>query len=450
MTEEYDVLIVGGGIVGISISYFLKTFQPDCKVLVIEKSTIGSGATGLSAGTLWCMGYGDYNDAEACVTQSTTDFLNRLYEKGFDFEYVQSGALTLVFTEQQANHYIENTKKLISRGFNLKYISNPKEIEPGLDTSVIGAVLTPLSSHVQPMQLAITIGEAAEQLGVQILENNTVLKIARDNTNNNNNTCSNYHYNVTVTSHDSSSSSSSDMKKNIVLKARKVVLAAGVNTNFFLQQIFKDTKYLHSESFWETFSVVPVKGSIWLTEVAPLQTLKHVIFNGASHFTWHHTRNGNTKNIKMQYPYCLTHVDGKRITFHSYGRQNKDGSILFGGGRTKANNVNDYELNLNHLNENRKYVYNFLPTLENIPIQGNWTGVMPFSMSGYPILKQFSQYDGHTNLYIASGFGPEGIMQGPGAAKAFAAYILNKKEKFYEHQDKIRRMLKEEWSFGGC
>ena len=54
--------------------------------------------------------------------------------------------------------------------------------EPGLDTPVIGAVLTPLSSHVQPMQLAITIGEAAEQLGVQILENNTVLKIARDNT----------------------------------------------------------------------------------------------------------------------------------------------------------------------------------------------------------------------------------------------------------------------------
>ena len=51
-------------------------------------------------------------------------------------------------------------------------------------------------------------------------------------------------------------------------------------------------------------------------------------------------------------------------------------------------------------------------------------------------------------MYIASGFGPEGIMQGPGAAKAFAAYILNKKEKFYEHQDKIRRILKEEWSFG--
>lgn len=439
MTEEYDVLIVGGGIVGISISYFLKTFQPDCKVLVIEKSTIGSGATGLSAGTLWCMGYGDYEDAEACVTQSTTDFLNRLHEKGFNFEYVKSGALTLVFTEQQANHYINNTKKLISRGFNLKYIYRPKEIEPGLDTSVIGAVFTPLSSHVQSMQLAISIGEAAEQLGVQILENNTVLKISRDN----NNTNSDYHYNVTVTSNDSS-----DMRKNIILKAKKVVLAAGVNTTFFLKQIFKDTKYLHSESFWEKFSVVPVKGSIWLTEIAPLETLKHVIFNGASYFTWHYTQNGNTKNIKMQYPYCLTHVDGKRITFHSYGRQNKDGTILFGGERIKVNNVNDYELNLNHLNENRKHVYNFIPTLKNIPIQGNWTGVMPFSMSGYPILKQFSKYDGHTNLYIASGFGPQGIMQGPGAAKAFAAYILNKKDIFYKHQDKIRRILKKEWSFG--
>jgi glycine/D-amino acid oxidase-like deaminating enzyme len=72
---------------------------------------------------------------------------------------------------------------------------------------------------------------------------------------------------------------------------------------------------------------------------------------------------------------------------------------------------------------------------------------MPFSMSGYPVLKNFSKYNGHKHLYIASGFGPEGIMQGPGSARSFAAYILNKRD-LYKNQDMIQRVLEKEWGFG--
>ena len=102
--------MLGGGIVGVSISYFLKTFRPDIKVLVVEQSTVGSGATGLSAGTIWCAGYGDYSDAEACVNQCTTDFLEELQAKGYDFEWVKSGALTIFFTEEEAAYYIKSTQ----------------------------------------------------------------------------------------------------------------------------------------------------------------------------------------------------------------------------------------------------------------------------------------------------------------------------------------------------
>ncbi len=49
---ECDYLIVGGGISGVSLAYFLSTMNKNKKVVLIEKNFIGSGATMHSAGML--------------------------------------------------------------------------------------------------------------------------------------------------------------------------------------------------------------------------------------------------------------------------------------------------------------------------------------------------------------------------------------------------------------
>ena len=48
---ECDYLIVGGGIIGVSLAYFLNKIGAK-NIVLIEKNTIGSGATGKSAGFL--------------------------------------------------------------------------------------------------------------------------------------------------------------------------------------------------------------------------------------------------------------------------------------------------------------------------------------------------------------------------------------------------------------
>lgn len=48
---DADIIIVGSGIAGISSAYFLK--EAGYKVIVLEKNTISSGATGQSTGVLW-------------------------------------------------------------------------------------------------------------------------------------------------------------------------------------------------------------------------------------------------------------------------------------------------------------------------------------------------------------------------------------------------------------
>ncbi|MBM3232014.1 FAD-binding oxidoreductase [Candidatus Pacearchaeota archaeon] len=58
---ECDYLIVGGGISGVSLAYFLSKFKAG-KVVLIEKNQIASGATGRAAGILSIRGEADFHD----------------------------------------------------------------------------------------------------------------------------------------------------------------------------------------------------------------------------------------------------------------------------------------------------------------------------------------------------------------------------------------------------
>lgn len=78
-----DVLIVGGGIVGITLGYFLRLFDPTLDVLVVEKYSVASGATGLSAGTIFCPGYGDYSDPGAIASVESTKLMDSMHSRGF-------------------------------------------------------------------------------------------------------------------------------------------------------------------------------------------------------------------------------------------------------------------------------------------------------------------------------------------------------------------------------
>lgn len=50
----YDVVIVGGGIAGLSTAWWLKHEDPSLKILVVEKARMGFGASGRNAGFITC------------------------------------------------------------------------------------------------------------------------------------------------------------------------------------------------------------------------------------------------------------------------------------------------------------------------------------------------------------------------------------------------------------
>jgi len=51
---QYDVVIVGAGIAGVSTAYWLEKSFPDIKIALIERNKMGFGASGRNAGFVTC------------------------------------------------------------------------------------------------------------------------------------------------------------------------------------------------------------------------------------------------------------------------------------------------------------------------------------------------------------------------------------------------------------
>ena len=52
--KEYDAVIIGGGIAGVSSAYWLKKKDPSLSIAILEKHKLASGATGRNAGFITC------------------------------------------------------------------------------------------------------------------------------------------------------------------------------------------------------------------------------------------------------------------------------------------------------------------------------------------------------------------------------------------------------------
>lgn len=53
-TKNYDFIIIGGGIAGLSSAYWLQKQSPSAKIALLEKNQLGSGASGRNAGFVTC------------------------------------------------------------------------------------------------------------------------------------------------------------------------------------------------------------------------------------------------------------------------------------------------------------------------------------------------------------------------------------------------------------
>ena len=402
MKNSTDVLIIGGGVIGLACAYYL--LNEGRSVRIIERDTIGDGASGgncgfifsshilplcspgtikselyrLLSGTsqliikpelnisklIWLLNFArKCNPAHLAhaikAREEILQFSKTLYEslfseETFECDRRQKGVLVVFQTQVEFEKYADTIQWLEKYHLTAEQLTKDAllKIEPSLSHTVCGGWYYPSDFHVHPKKLVREWKEAVLSKGADVTEN-----------------CR-----VEIFNLDSRSIISVTTNKG-VYNASEYVLAAGAWTSPIAKQLRLNISIQPAKGYSITFKRPPV-----FPEIPCIFYEKRVAAT-----PW--AEEGRLGGIMEFSGYDSTIYD-KRI------RQIRDG----------ANEYLSEPLLLNHSEE--------------------WAGFRPMCADDIPKIGRSALYQ---NLVLATGHGTTGLSMAPGTGKLVAEIITDKK-----------------------
>jgi sarcosine oxidase subunit beta len=165
--KEAEVVIIGGGVVGSSIAYFLS--KAGRKVVLIEKGDVGGEASVANGSFVWTSTRRpgiDLNLALASI-EIHKEFQEEL---DFDAEYRRTGGMIIIENENQipAMETFRKGREDIGLILTMLDLREARELEPLLSERIIGALYNPLDGGTNPFYLMLALNRKAEQMGAKI------------------------------------------------------------------------------------------------------------------------------------------------------------------------------------------------------------------------------------------------------------------------------------------
>ncbi len=377
-SNDTDILIIGGGIAGSSTAFNLAEQGRD--VILLERGEIASEASGQNMGGLGGSGWGNNPNLLSYLTAGSVEIFKQVQiDMRYDIEFRLSGTLTAIHTEEQYEYYQDDVAFQRNNGYEIELLSTreARAIEPEANGELPGYMYRPQRGQADPVKTTRAFAHAAEVAGATINTGQNVVSITP-----------------------MSAGGYSIQTESSEFRCQTLVLATGA----WCAPI---GKMLGIE-----IPIIPIRGQMWATDSLPSRVL-HTIGSTMSSYAW--TKSNGSDDVT---PPNLTHKNGRRLTRHLYGRQRKNGEIIFGGDRESLgyNTTPDptgIEVNHGHAAE-------VIPLVASLPIARTWAGLMPFSLDGSPIIGKIPIRD---NLFIVSGLASSGFGRGPMAGKLAADYI---------------------------
>jgi len=167
--KHYDVVVIGGGVCGSSIAYYLS--KAGVKIALFDKGEICSGGSGANLG-FSVLTY----RKDAVLLNMAIDQLFKLSELSkeleIDIEYVKTGGLVPIGNQEELKVQTFLANKCHEWGLKEVYIIDSKqaiEQEPALDPeNIICAAYCPLEGKVNPFKLTIGFIRKAQEMGADI------------------------------------------------------------------------------------------------------------------------------------------------------------------------------------------------------------------------------------------------------------------------------------------
>ena len=352
---EVDTAVIGGGFTGLSAAYYLKQAQPQRRVVLLEASRCGNGASARNGAMLLTMTEERYMtwtgepEIDKKLYELTVDNIQRLKNLSaatrIDADIEQNGALQVANTLDLADRAREFCGKAKPAGFPFEFWDRQK-ISGAIGTSVYpGAYFDPYSGQLHPGKLVHVFKQAAESSGVEIYEASPVVHV------------------------DVAGPICITIAAGKTVKARNLILA----TNAFTSKLGLLRR-----------AVSPLMEYVGITASLPEDKLREI--------GW-----------KQRIPFN----DSRTEVF--YLGLTKDNRIHIGGG------LADYEFNngvaeppnaarrYKQLQDELGFIY---PSLAPVPLELNWNGAVDYSLDATPSV---GRLPGHDHVFYAIGFSGQGV-----------------------------------------
>ena len=173
MPKTADVVVIGAGVVGCSVAYYLA--REGVNVTILERDAIGSGASAHATGSLSLLG-AEFSPGPSfqIARASSSEFQQIVPElesaTGMNLLYQRRPSLRLALDDEEAR-LIKSSMVWQQPHVKMHWIDAHEvhSIEPRLSPSIIGAVYEDESGQVDSYRLNLALGRGAELKGANIL-----------------------------------------------------------------------------------------------------------------------------------------------------------------------------------------------------------------------------------------------------------------------------------------
>ncbi len=192
-----DVAVIGGGICGLSLCYWLARKDPTLKIALIEKDVIGSGASSKNAGFLSTGSIAHLLELKKAFgvekalfwwqfAESNINLLKEhiIEEHSDDLEFSRSGSYTIATCKEVMQEWQALLKHPELNRLELQAIPK-KELQSQLSIqNCAGGIYNPTDASINPISLLKKVLEKIRSLtkNFSLLENHNVIEIEEKNT----------------------------------------------------------------------------------------------------------------------------------------------------------------------------------------------------------------------------------------------------------------------------